>query len=97
MAKPRTASKILELRGLFKKHPDRKRSEPEVKNQLRKTAPRCLSADQKLVWRKILKIVPPGVLLESDEMIVACVACLWAQFIEMKGRLHPQIMLRLVI
>ena len=97
MAKSRTSTKILELRGAFKKNPQRRRSEPEVKNQLRKTAPRYLNADQKSAWRKILKIAPPGVLMESDELIVASVACLWAQFTETKGRLDAQLLIRLEI
>ncbi len=97
MARPRTATKILELKGAFKRNPQRKRSEPTCANQLKKTAPRYLNSDQKAAWRKIIKIAPPGVLQESDEMIVASVACLWAEFLQGPALMHPQKLLRLEI
>lgn len=86
MARPRTASKILELKGAFKKHPDRKRtSEPVPNGEIDKTPPRHLTPGQKKCWREIVGIVPAGVLSDADKIHVEVVACLLAEYRAEKG------------
>ena len=81
MARPRTATKILEMRGAFKKHPERKRPrEPKPSAALNKRTPSHLKADQQKSWRLLMKLVPPGVLMNSDLLIVEIAACLTAEY-----------------
>ena len=81
MARPKTATAILELRGAFKKHPERKRpKEPKPSAPLNKRAPQHLKAHQQKTWRQLMKIVPPGVLMNADCLIVEIAACLLAEY-----------------
>jgi len=81
MSKPRTATAILEARGAFKNHPERKRQhEPEPAGGLPDKPPHHLTEEQKATWRQIVDITPPGVLANSDQLIVEIAACLLAEF-----------------
>ena len=84
MSRPRTATNILERTGAFKQSPARKRpKEPKGKGQFPKAAPKHLSADQKAMWRDIVKRVPDGVLTNSDVYLVEICAVLMVQFREL--------------
>jgi phage terminase small subunit len=81
MGRPRTATEILRTRGYFKKTPQRARpNEPKPAGAFKKRAPPWLTAAQRKEWRKILSIAPPGVLGNSDELLVGICACLLAEF-----------------
>jgi phage terminase small subunit len=80
MARPRTATAILEARGAFKKDPQRLRVDPVTTGELSKVPPRHLKADQKRAWRRIVKIAPAKVLQDSDEIMVELAAVLLAEF-----------------
>jgi len=81
MARPRTATNILDARGAFKKNPNRKRTgEPTVDRPFRKSAPRQLTDEQKICWKEIVKACPAGVLTAADHLIVEVVAVLLAEF-----------------
>ena len=80
MARPRTATAILEARGAFKKDPKRARVDPKPAGNLRKTPPANLTADQKKAWAHIVRIAPAGVLMNSDEILLEMCACLLAEF-----------------
>lgn len=57
MSRPRTPTKVLELRGTFKKHPERKAErerEPEPKGGLGK-APATLDEAERARWKEIAK------------------------------------------
>ena len=80
MARPRTATKILERAGAFKQSPSRKRpKEPKGKGQFPKAAPKHLRADEKAIWRDIVKRVPDGLLTKSDVYVVEMCAVLMVQ------------------
>ena len=80
MARPKTASKILELKGSFKKHPERKRqAEPEGREVFSRAPPDQLSGYQQECWREIIKAIPAGVLTGSDLIHVEVVARLLAE------------------
>lgn len=87
MARPRTPTKVLELRGAFKKDPQRKRpNEPEVDTKtVNKKPPSRLTADQKKTWREIVKVIPAGVLSTADLVQVEIVVCLLTEFRQAGG------------
>jgi phage terminase small subunit len=57
---------ILDARGSFLKHPERRRpNEPQEARPLG-NAPMCLTPEQKKLWREIARNLPPGVGKISD-------------------------------
>jgi phage terminase small subunit len=81
MARPKTATNILELKGAFKTHPERKRkNEPAGSPIVSATAPAHLSDGQSAAWAEIVAVVPAGVLTGSDSIHLEIVACLLAEF-----------------
>jgi phage terminase small subunit len=83
MARPRTATKILELRGSFKHDPQRKRpNEPVARGAFPKNPPRYLTPGEKRTWREIVRHTPAGVLTDADVFQVEAVARLIASFRE---------------
>lgn len=84
MARPRTATNILDARGAFRQNPQRKRDgEPKPKSAFRKSAPAHLTPEQKAVWKEIVKQIPAGVLTGSDHAVVEIVVVLYALFREL--------------
>ena len=81
MSKPRTATAILEARGAFNNHPERKRkNEPKPAATFPDKPPERLTKEQKAAWQQIVEITPPGVLANSDQLIVEIAACLLAEY-----------------
>jgi len=75
--RPRTPTKILDLKGSYKTHPERKQeraAEPKPRAD-RVTPPKYLSKDHKACWREIIKQAPPGVYTNMDRQAleVTCV------------------------
>ena len=71
-------TEILDTRGAFLKHPERRRpNEPQETRPLG-NAPRCLTSEQKKLWGEIAHNLPPGVGKVSDrhafEMLVRLMA-----------------------
>ena len=59
-------TEILDARGSFLKHPERRRpNEPQEARSLG-NAPRCLTAEQKKLWAEVAHALPPGVGKFSD-------------------------------
>jgi hypothetical protein len=59
---------MLDTKGSFIRHPEYKRpKEPKPKSKLTKKAPACLSDDQKLLWKELMTMLPPGVAFSSDK------------------------------
>lgn len=81
MARPKTATSLLEARGAFLLHPERKRAgEPVVTAPFRPEPPDHLKPDQAACWREVVGMVPAGVLTGADHIIVEIVCCLLTQF-----------------
>lgn len=80
MARPRTATAILEARGAFQKDPQRKRVDPKPTGELRKNPPAHLTQEQQRPWRRIVKSAPAGVLMNSDKILLDMAACLLAEY-----------------
>ena len=88
MARPKTASNILDARGAFKKNPGRKNhSEPTVEDEFPKKPPSFLTAKEKKTWKEIVNTAPGGVLTGADVFAVEIVARLLAEYREFKGRI----------
>jgi len=84
MAKQRTPTNVLTMKGALKKNPARGRAragEPTELDPFPKAAPRYLNANQKRAWAKVVKMVPAGVLKASDVVVVEITACLYAEFV----------------
>ena len=83
MARPRTATNILEAKGAFKHNPARgkeRENEPTVDVEFPKAPPKHLTTKQKGCWREVVSITPAGVLTGADILIVEVIAVLLAEF-----------------
>jgi hypothetical protein len=81
MARPRKASKVLELKGAFLKDPQRARhDEPEPTVKLPEVPPAHLAHDAKQCWLELKRIAPDGVLFESDGPSIELCANLLAEY-----------------
>lgn len=80
MARPRTATAILEARGAFVRNPKRERADPECSSPFPTVAPSHLNPLQVKCWHIIREITPTTVLQGADILAVELAACLWAEF-----------------
>jgi hypothetical protein len=80
MTKRKTSTRVLELRGSFKKNPNRKREgEPEVTSSL-SAPPDDFTPAEAAAWHMIASKAPMGVLTDADWPSVVMAAKLWAEF-----------------
>lgn len=81
MARPRTASNILDARGAFRKNPQRARpNEPKVTDPIADHAPAHLDEAEQGCWRELRDQIPAGVLTAADSATLEVVAVLFARF-----------------
>lgn len=78
--RPRTPAKILELKGAFKKDPQRKRVDAEGAGPFGEEPPAHLPQDVVRAWRYLVDRLPKVALSSSDELAVEVAARLTAQF-----------------
>jgi hypothetical protein len=74
MGRPRTPTTVLESRGAFINHPERREeraNEPTPNGEIRKSPPAEFDKDQRKVWFEFIKKVPAGVLADCDEYWLA--------------------------
>ena len=67
MGRPRIPTKVLEMRGAFKKNPQRKRTDPKSRGPIGR-APKHLSDGEQDIWREVVRIAPAGVLTRADRI-----------------------------
>ena len=79
MARPRIPSNVLELRGAFKKHPERRREAVRGVAEFDPSPPAHLPADHVRAWHWIVQQIPPGVLTASDYSAIETMAGLQAR------------------
>lgn len=79
MARPRTPTNVLEMRGSFKKHPERKRADAEASGPL-DGAPDHISGAVLIAWNEISGSAPLDVLTNSDRISLELAANLLSQF-----------------
>lgn len=80
MARPRTPAKILELRGAFKRNPDRKREDLEGIGSFDPSPPTNLQQELVPAWREIVSQINPVVLTGSDYLSIETMARLLWQY-----------------
>lgn len=96
MARPRTPSNVLDMRGSFKKHPDRAREragEPEATDDIG-DPPDWFSPEQDACWREIVALAHAGTLSQADRLIVEHGANLLAQLRASDWEVHPTLLIR---
>lgn len=79
MARPRTPTNVLDARGSFKKHPERKRQDAEVSGPLA-ASPDHINGAVLNAWNEIVDSAPLDVLTNSDRISLEIAANLLAQF-----------------
>ena len=80
MGRPKTPTALLDARGAFKKHPERKRNgEPQVRESIG-LVPDWFSPEQVSAWQQITSSAPMGVLTGADSLAVEISAVLLAEF-----------------
>src|SRR6185437_12718178 len=70
MPRPRTPTSILEARGAYVNHPERRAdrvNEPQPSGPLG-DPPACLTPYQKAIWHELVAQIPSGVVGNSDRM-----------------------------
>lgn len=77
--RPRTPAKILELKGSWKKDPQRRREPIAAVGEFDPTPPAHLPQDHVRAWAWIVTQIPPGVLTASDRASIAIMAGLQAR------------------
>lgn len=80
MGRPRTATNVLELRGAYKKNPNRKadrENAPEPKAGIG-PAPEHMGEKEKAIWDEIVGLIPAGVLGDCDRLHLEIVCDLMA-------------------
>lgn len=94
MARPRTSSNVLELRGAFKKHPARRRKDAEGSAPFCDAPPSHLPAGAVPAWNYIVSRLPRISLYSCDEIAVEIAARLLAAY-WLSGDIKTQAELRL--
>lgn len=94
MARPRTASNILELRGSFDHNPSRRRADPQ--SEPLGSAPRLAPVTFKKAWDYIASTAPAGTLQKRDRVYLEVAAQLYVQLRnEGAAEMHPARLARL--
>ena len=70
MARPRTPSKILELRGSFTRHPERRRSDAAGAAEFCREPPANLTPAEIAAWHRLVERLPLIALYSCDELAV---------------------------
>ena len=80
MARPRTATALLEASGAFAKHPGRERPYEPVTGLGIGPAPKHMTKVQSLIWDEIVSNCAPGVYQSSDRLMMEGLAVLVSEF-----------------
>jgi len=78
MARPRTPTNVLKMKGAFDKNPLREREDPDTDKL--KGCPLHLSATQREIWKEITKAAPRNVITEADRFALEICCALLDQF-----------------
>jgi phage terminase small subunit len=78
--RPRLPSNVLELRGAFKKHPERRRRDAQGTGEFKTEPPAHLPAGAVPAWNYLVTRLPKIALTSSDEIAVEIAARLLAQY-----------------
>ena len=96
MAKPRTPTNVLELRGAFKKDPKRgaaRVDEPEATDDIG-DPPEWFSPEADACWREIVALAHAGTLSQADRLVVEHGSQLLAKLRGEDWEVHPTLLVR---
>lgn len=96
MARPRTASNVLELKGAFKKNPSRgkeRANEPVPVGDIG-DPPKRFKPAERACWKEIVELCHAGTLCTADRLIVEHASMLLAHLRAEKWEVHPTILVR---
>jgi phage terminase small subunit len=79
MSRPRLPAQILELRGAFKAHPERRRRDAQGRQPLDRSAPAHLPQEAVRAWAYIVQRLPAVTFYDSDSIAIEMCARLLAQ------------------
>lgn len=85
MARPRTPAQILDLKGAFRKNPQRRREDAAGSGPLSHDPPANLTGPEIAAWRRLMERLPVAALYNIDELGLAQMARILAA---LEG-LHP--------
>lgn len=85
MARPRTPSNVLELRGSFVTHPERRRQDAPGAGPFNPEPPLTLTGEEQAAWREIVAELPRVALTATERKGVTQMARIWAAL----QRTHP--------
>ena len=80
MARPRTPTALLDARGAFKNHPERRRDGEPVVNTPLGNPPAHMTELESACWFEIAELAPRGVLTSADRVMVEALSHLLAEF-----------------
>lgn len=78
MARPRTPSNVLELRGSFKAHPERRREDAQGAGPWTDEPPEHLTGPEIAAWREVVASLPKVALSATERLGITQMARLWA-------------------
>jgi hypothetical protein len=78
--RPRTPSNVLELKGAWKKDPQRRREPVAAAGAFNRQPPAHLPQECVRAWHWLVEQIPPGVLTASDHASMEAMARVQAQF-----------------
>lgn len=70
MSRPRTPAEILEARGSYIKHPERRRPPCPKSTMSIGHAPSYFTSDEKQIWKEVVKNSIPDILTSSDRIML---------------------------
>ena len=80
MARPRLPTELLELRGTFRKNPNRRRSVGAKSDRPIGEPPDCLNEVEAAAWREMVETSVPGLLTSADRVILEMTCRLLGRF-----------------
>lgn len=90
MARPRTPTNVLALRGAFKRHPERKRPDEPKPTRAIGECPARLDEGERAAWDEIVLTCCPGVLTNADRLAVELAARLLSESWDMGREFHDK-------
>jgi hypothetical protein len=79
MARPRLPSNVLDARGAFDRHPERRRKDAIGASGGIGIQPERLTAEQRQAWLELADEAPPGVLTRTDRISLEIMSMLLAK------------------
>ena len=87
MARHKTPSNVLDLKGSYKKHPERRNNEEPEGLPLDSKPPKYFDKEHVKHWNDLISRIPDGVVTNSDYYLLVIGAAILAEIEETQGHL----------